>query len=123
MISCLVCQRTFSMITNTHLKSHALTTDKYLELYPGANLVDEAERLRASAHAKKHNKPGQSRPGVGEKIKETRSLRKAQGVDYGKALRGVTKTEETKQKLSASAINAYQSGTRTHWASGITQGI
>lgn len=118
MIACKVCQRSFSVITNTHLKSHALTISSYKELYPDAELVDEAERFRASAHAKLHNKPGVKRLNVGAKISETKALRKAAGVDYGKALRGKAKSDELKLKLSEAIKADYESGKRVHWAVG-----
>jgi hypothetical protein len=116
----MACQREFAAITNTHLKSHALTISSYKKLYPGAELVDEAEKLRASMHAKLHNKPGMKRPTVGAKIKETKTLRKAQGVDYGKALRGKAKSKEHKLKLAETVKKAYESGKRAHWAVGVS---
>lgn len=118
MVKCQACQREFTAITNTHLKRHALTISTYQALYPDAELVDDAERLRASALAKLHNKPGEKRFDVGAKVSHTKALRKAQGADYGEALRGRAKSEEHKLKLSSVIKAAYDSGERVHWAIG-----
>ena len=43
-ISCLVCSRSFKVITNTHLAKHGLTETEYLTRYPNAKLWSEKSR-------------------------------------------------------------------------------
>jgi hypothetical protein len=117
MINCSICNAEMSVLTGTHLKKHAMTMAEYKLKFPDAPLVDEAQRERASLHAKANNRPGVARPGVGVKIAKTKAERKAKGVDYGAKTRGISKSDEAKANISAAVIESYKNG-RVHWNQG-----
>lgn len=41
MVECCICHKQFKMITNTHLAKHGITTERYLQSFPDADLCDE----------------------------------------------------------------------------------
>ena len=120
-VTCAVCQAVMTAITNTHLKKHNLTVAEYKVKYPTAQLISDHERERASKHAKRVNKPGVARPGVGAKISATKQAKIADGYDYGAKLRGVCKSDEHKQSLSDSVKQSYVNGQRLHYMIGKAQ--
>ena len=46
MVTCLICNKSFKMITNSHLKSHNISPEEYLSSYEGAVLYDESMRQK-----------------------------------------------------------------------------
>lgn len=56
MVKCLICMCDFKRVTRTHLLKHGLSTDEYLQQYPGAELVGE-ELRRAYSKAFRENNP------------------------------------------------------------------
>jgi hypothetical protein len=113
MIECLICNRAFEkMISSTHLKTHGITSKQYKEQFPGASLVSEEEKLRASEHAKSINVKGIKRdPAIGCKQSETKKRKFALGelqacnkgleMSEEQGMIGKLHSEETKIGISA----------------------
>jgi len=52
MITCQICKKSFIRIAGMHLKSHGITDDDYLKMYPGAETVDIQLREHVSQRLK-----------------------------------------------------------------------
>lgn len=72
MVLCLVCNKQFKMITNSHLKrAHNRTTEQYLAEYPGAKLYDK--EMLAKIKESRHTvvRPICGRPGCEDRVSQS----------------------------------------------------
>jgi len=121
MPTCKICNKEFSMLTNTHVKKHGLTLQQYRDTYPDAEIISSSLHTRFSENAKKQNSQ-RDYSNLGSKISATKTERKANGKDYGEHLRGVQKTEEHRLHSSEAAKASYDNG-RKHWALGLDMNL
>lgn len=74
MVTCMICNKEFNRITNTHLKQHNITCNEYMEKYPLAEMVDVELRKRMSLSSL--GKTYEQRYGI-ETAEKLRAKRKA----------------------------------------------
>lgn len=74
MVTCMICNKEFNRITNTHLKQHNITCSEYMEKYPLAEMVDVELRKRMSLSSL--GKTYEQRYGI-ETAEKLRAKRKA----------------------------------------------
>lgn len=95
-VTCKLCDKQLKQITNTHLKSHSMTPDEYIQMFPKADLISPNARRRMQEHAIKHNA---LRKGVPRSDKDKAAISRARkgqpSHNKGKPL-----SEETKALLS-----------------------
>ena len=87
MLKCLLCEKEFKRITRTHLKTHNVTTDEYINKFPNAEIISEDLKISYGKYFRENN------PMKLDKNKELFSIK----------LKGRVFTEETIEKMSCSA--------------------
>jgi len=77
MIECMICNKKFKRITNTHLKHHSITCEEYMERYPTAPMI--TEELRSQISIASFGKTYEERYGK-ETASKLKQIRKASAV-------------------------------------------
>lgn len=113
-ISCAICERAFSLITNSHLKFHGISLNQYRAQFPDAPTQSEQLQNKRSEIAKVSNIPrrGIPRPdAVKKKISKNRKGKPAWN-------RGIPATEESKINQSKIMKEKFSGGEIIHWNKG-----
>lgn len=87
MIKCLICNKEYKRIPNSHLHKHGITETEYLLQYPNAALIDEETRKKYSEGINKYFNS------VSEEVKKSRTYKR---------------TDDIRQKNRSSAIKYYK---------------
>lgn len=69
LIICKICGKQSTRIYGAHLKSHGLTSDEYLKLYPGSKLYTESDNKKTTINSGKHMREEKYKKMFSEKIK------------------------------------------------------
>jgi hypothetical protein len=117
MITCQLCNKQYKSITNSHLKSHKITFEEYLEKFPGAKTISEETSKKYSENTKRYN-ASRDYSEMGKKISETKKKMYASGelIQWNT---GLNLSQEHKDLLSKIVTEAYASGERVHWNTGL----
>lgn len=109
-VACEICQKSYSVITPSHLVKHEMTVSEYMEQFPDSRLISEEAAMRKAAKISEktmgreaHNKGKPQSEEQKKKHSETMKKKFASGElqhwNYGR-----TTPEETKEKISKSLI-------------------
>lgn len=118
MVRCKVCRKKMKVVNYLHLRTHDLTTDSYLHLYPDAIFYDDKARDNLSQACKKHGigkwmkgkKPASStlrkmaraqRRICRDPEESKRRSDRARKLGYGKWMKGKTLAPLTVTKIAA----------------------
>ena len=55
MLKCLLCEKEFKRITRTHLKTHNVTTDEYINKFPNAEIISEDLKISYGKYFRENN--------------------------------------------------------------------
>lgn len=113
MITCLECGKSYKLLTNTHLKSHAMSLEEYLKKHPDALTISSETSAKQSQKTIARNN-ARDYSLLGKKISATKQAKIAAGVDYGASSRGKPMSSEQKALLSKAAIERYANGRIHH---------
>jgi len=69
LVTCKICGKQSTRIYGRHLKSHGLTSDEYLKLYPGAPLYTESDNKKTTINSGQHMKQEKYKKMFSEMIK------------------------------------------------------
>lgn len=87
LVTCLICNRDFRQITNTHLRTHNLTLGEYKKLYPDAKLLcdDVIESKRRARRVAQNSEAMRQWVTSEENTNRLRKMAKGAGIKAGKA--------------------------------------
>lgn len=69
LIICKICGKESSRIYGAHLKSHGLTSEEYLKMFPGESLCSDSDKFETSKNSGKHMKEEKYKKMFSEKLK------------------------------------------------------